>query len=95
VGAAVSSMVAQNIGAGLWDRVDRITRSGLLFSALLTSTMVAAVILFDRPVMAVFLGGDSPALPIARHIQVLASWNFIVFGMTMVLFSAVRANGAV
>ncbi|MFA6607867.1 MAG: MATE family efflux transporter, partial [Sphingomonas sp.] len=33
--------------------------------------------------------------PIARHIQVLASWNFIVFGMTMVLFSTVRANGAV
>ena len=95
VGAAVSGMAAQNIGAGLWDRVDRITWSGLLFSALLTTTMVAAIIAFDRPVMALFVGGGSPALPIARHIQVLASWNFIVFGMTMVLFSTVRANGAV
>ena len=95
VGAAVSSMAAQNIGAGLWDRVDRITRAGLVFSALLTTTMVVAIIAFDRPVMGVFLGSDSPAIPIARHIQVLASWNFIVFGMTMVLFSTVRANGAV
>lgn len=95
VGAAVSSMAAQNIGAGLWGRVDRITGSGLLFGALLTTTMVVAIIAFDRPVMALFLGGGSPALPIARHIQVLASWNFIVFGMTMVLFSTVRANGAV
>ena len=95
VGAAVSSMAAQNIGAGLWDRVDRITRSGILFSALITTTMVILIIAFDRPVMAVFLGNDSPAIPIARRIQVLASWNFIVFGMTMVLFSTVRANGAV
>lgn len=95
LGAAVSSMAAQNIGAGLWDRVDRITRSGLVFAALLTSTLVVAILVFDRPVMAVFLGAESPALPIARHIQVLASWNFIVFGMTMVLFSTVRANGAV
>lgn len=95
VGAAVSAMVAQNIGAGLWDRVERITWTALLFSAVLTSTMVVLIIVFDRPVMAVFLGSDSSALPIARHIQVLASWNFVVFGMTMVLFSTVRANGAV
>ena len=95
VGAAVSSMAAQNIGAGLWGRVDRITWSGLVFSALLTTTMVVLIIAFDRPVMALFLGGHSPALPIARHIQVLASWNFIIFGMTMVIFSTVRANGAV
>jgi putative MATE family efflux protein len=95
VGAAVSSMAAQNIGAGLWDRVDRITWSGIGFTALLTTTMVAAILIFDRPVMALFLGSGSPAIPIARHIQLLATWNFIVFGMTMVLFSTVRANGAV
>ncbi|MGJ3646843.1 MATE family efflux transporter [Sphingomonas sp. GlSt437] len=95
LGAAVSSMAAQNIGAAKWDRVEAITRSGLLFSAIITTTMVGVIILFDRPVMALFLGGGSHALPIARHIQVLASWNFIIFGMTMVLFSTVRANGAV
>lgn len=95
VGAAVSSMAAQNIGAGLWHRVDRITLAGLAFVAALTTSMVLLILAFDRPVMALFVGGDSAALPIARHIQVLASWNFIVFGMTMVLFSTVRANGAV
>jgi putative MATE family efflux protein len=95
VGAAVSGMVAQNIGAGLWARVERITEAGLAFSALLTTLLVAAVLLADRPVMALFLGDGSPALPIARHIQLVASWNFIIFGLTMVLFSTVRANGAV
>jgi Na+-driven multidrug efflux pump len=61
----------------------------------LTGAMVAVVLLFDRPVMTLFIGGASPALPIARHIQLIASWNFVVFGATMVLFSTVRANGAV
>ena len=41
------------------------------------------------------MGSDSPALPIARHIHVLATWNFVLFGVTMVLFGTVRANGAV
>nr|WP_322740326.1 MATE family efflux transporter [Sphingomonas sp. S6-11] len=95
IGAAVSSMAAQNIGAGRWDRVGAITRSGLLYSVAITGSMVAAVLLFDRPVMGLFLGPDSPALPIGRHIQLIASWNFVLFGMTMVLFSTVRANGAV
>jgi putative MATE family efflux protein len=95
IGAAVSSMAAQNIGAGRWDRVGDITKYGLLFNVALTGAMVGVVILFDRPVMTLFIGSDSPALPIARHIQLIASWNFILFGMTMVLFSTVRANGAV
>jgi Na+-driven multidrug efflux pump len=42
-----------------------------------------------------FLGGHSPALPIARHIQLIATWNFLLMGVTMVLFGTVRANGAV
>jgi len=95
IGAAVSSMAAQNIGAGRWDRVGDITKYGLLFNVALTGAMVGVVLLFDRPVMTLFIGGASPALPIARHIQLIASWNFILFGATMVLFSTVRANGAV
>ena len=95
IGAAVSAMAAQNIGAGRWDRVDGITRAGLLFNLLITGAMVGAVLLFDRPVMTLFLGGESPAIAIGRHIQLIASWNFVLFGMTMVLLSTVRANGAV
>jgi putative MATE family efflux protein len=95
VGAAVSAMAAQNIGAGAWERVGGITRAGIVYTLLLTGTMVVAVLVFDRPVMALFLGSDSPALPIARHIQLISSWNFMLFGLTMVLFATVRANGAV
>jgi len=94
IGAAVSAMAAQNIGAGRWDRVEEITRSGVVMNTVITLAVIAAILLFDRPVMALFVGGDSPAIPIARHIQLIASWTFVLFGATMVLFSTVRANGA-
>ncbi|KQS04738.1 MATE family efflux transporter [Sphingomonas sp. Leaf357] len=94
IGVAVSSMAAQNIGAGKWDRVDAITRAGILYNTIITLAVIGAIILFDRPVMALFIGSDSPAIPIARHIQLISSWTFVMFGATMVLFSTVRANGA-
>ena len=94
IGVAVSSMAAQNIGAGKWDRVGSITRAGILYNSAITLVVITAIILFDRPVMALFVGSDSPAIPIARHIQLISSWTFVMFGATMVLFSTVRANGA-
>ena len=95
LGAAVSAMAAQNIGAGLWDRVGRITRVGVVQTLAITAVMIVALTLSDRAVLALFMGSDSPALPIARHIHVLATWNFLLFGVMMVLFGTVRANGAV
>jgi putative MATE family efflux protein len=95
VGAAVSAMAAQNIGAGRWDRVGRITRSGIVSTIAVTGVMVVLLAIADKPALALFLGGDSPALPIARHIQLLATWSFLLFGIAMVLFATVRANGAV
>jgi Na+-driven multidrug efflux pump len=95
IGAAVSAMAAQNIGAGRWDRVAAITRAGLAFNIVLTGALVVVLMAFDRPLFALFLGGASPAVPIAEHIARLATWNFVLFGMTMVYFGTVRANGAV
>lgn len=95
LGAAASAMAAQNIGAGKWDRVDAVTRSGIIYNLAITGALVLLLAIADRPALALFLGGDSPALPIARHIQLLATWSFLLFGVTMVIFGTVRANGAV
>jgi putative MATE family efflux protein len=95
LGAAVSAMVAQNIGAGRWDRVSRITRAGIVYALAITAALVILLAIADRPALALFLGGHSPALPIARHIQILATWSFLMFGVTLVLFGTVRANGSV
>ncbi|MEO6224815.1 MAG: MATE family efflux transporter [Sphingomicrobium sp.] len=95
LGAAVSAMAAQNIGAGRWDRVGAITRIGIVQALAITGAMILALTFADKTVLALFMGPDSPALPIAQHIHLLATWNFLLFGVMMVLFGTVRANGAV
>lgn len=95
LGAAVSAMTAQNIGAGRWDRVSSITWSGIVQAMVITGILVVLLAVADRPALALFLGSHSPALPIARHIQLLATWSFLLMGTTMVIFGTVRANGAV
>ena len=94
VGAAVSAMAAQNIGAGRWDRVDRIAIAGVMVNSVMTAVLIVAVTLLDRHVLWLFLGTDGAANRIAQHINLLASWSFLPFGVAMVLAATVRANGA-
>ncbi|MHC9418628.1 MATE family efflux transporter [Sphingomonas citri] len=95
VGAAVSAMAAQNIGAGRWDRVGQITRTGILTNLALTGGLVALLTLLDRHVLWLFLGQDGGAVDIAARINLIAGWSFVLFGVSMVLSATVRANGAV
>ncbi len=95
LGAAVSAMAAQNIGAGNWERVSRITRSGVLFNIVMTGALIVLLTVADKAALGLFLGQDSPAMPIARHIQLVATWGFLFFGISLVLFGTVRANGEV
>lgn len=95
LGAAVSAMAAQNIGAGLWERVGRITRAGIVINLLMTGGLVLLLTAVDAHALGLFLGPDSAAMPVARHIQRVSSWGFVLFGVTLVIFGTVRANGAV
>jgi putative MATE family efflux protein len=95
LGAAVSAMAAQNIGAGNWERVSRITRAGVLFNFVMTGALIILLTIADKAALGLFLGQDSPAMPIAQHIQLIATWGFLFFGVSLVLFGTVRANGQV
>lgn len=95
LGAAVSSMAAQNIGAGLWDRVRETARFGVLYNFLLTGVPVILLYLASRPAIGVFLPADSPAIGIAVHLNLIVLWSFPLFGVSMVLSGVVRAAGAV
>lgn len=95
ISAALSAMAAQTIGAGLVDRLGKITRAGLILNITITGTLTLLLLGFDRPVLTLFLGATSPAVDAARHIQFLASWSYILFGVTIVLFGTMRAGGVV
>ena len=95
LGAACSTMAAQNVGAGLWARVDATARTGVAANFLMTGLLIAPLILFDRWTLALFLPSDSPALEIARHLNNISIWSFLLFGVTFVVSGVVRATGAV
>ncbi|RYD92012.1 MAG: MATE family efflux transporter, partial [Sphingomonadales bacterium] len=95
MGAAVSAMAAQNIGAGRWDRVRSITNAGLVYNFLMTGALIALLTYFDRQVLGLFMGSGSPAIPIAERMQLIAGWSLLFAGITMILFGAVRANAVV
>ena len=75
-------------GARRWDRVSAITRSGILFNVVITGTVIAAALIFDRPLLMLFVPEGSAVLGIAQHINVIATWGFVLFGATMVLFGS-------
>jgi putative MATE family efflux protein len=95
LGAAVSSMAAQNIGAGLWDRVGQTARYGVLYNFALTGVPVLLIYLGSRHAIGVFLPAGSASIVIAEHINHIVLWSFPLFGISMVLSGVVRAAGAV
>ncbi|MDF2960625.1 MAG: putative efflux protein family, partial [Paenibacillus sp.] len=62
IGGAVTSMAAQNIGAGNWDRVNRITWTGVGFNVGLTGLIVVFLLLFNRESVGLFLPVEGKAI---------------------------------
>ena len=95
VGMAVSAMTAQNVGAGKWERVTRIAHTGVLYSVLLTGSVVLTIEALNTWVFGLFLPASSAALAIASHMNRIVTPSFIFFGISLTLFGVVRATGAV
>ncbi len=95
VGMAVSAMAAQNVGARKWDRVRATARVGVLYSVVLTGSIVLLIEILDRHAFGLFLPPAAEALKVSSHLNHLITWSFIFFGVSMVLFGVVRATGAV
>ena len=95
LGASISSMAAQNIGAGRWDRVGKIAVSGVLSSLVITSSIAALIYLLGDAPLLLFLPGGSAAMPIARHVNHLVLWSMALFSVTFALSGIVRSTGAV
>ena len=95
IGAAVSSMAAQNVGAGRWDRVNRVAVTGVLFNLLSGGALIAIIYALDRAALGLFLPAHGAALALAVHLNAIVVWSFALFGVSLVLYGVVRATGAV
>jgi putative MATE family efflux protein len=95
LGASISSMAAQNIGAERWDRVNKIAISGVLSSLAVTGGVVLLIYALGDLPLHVFLPSGTPAMPIAHHINQIILWSMTLFGVTFALSGIVRSTGAV
>ena len=95
VGGAVSAMAAQNIGAGKWDRIDRIAIAGCAINVMMSGVLLGAMTIFAVPILELFVAPGSAVIPIAVHINHVVGWSFLLMGVSVVVTFLVRANGAV
>lgn len=95
LGAGVSSMAAQNVGARRMDRVERVAWIGAGYAVVFSVVPILTVLAFQHYALRAFLPAGSPALPIAEHINALAIWSFVPFGVAFVFSGVVRATGVV
>lgn len=95
VGAACTSMAAQCVGAGRWQRITRIAHAGVWCNVLLTGGLAVLALSFDRQALSLFLPPSSDALAPARHINHIALGSFVLLGVSVVLSGVVRSTGAV
>jgi putative MATE family efflux protein len=95
IGAAASSMAAQNVGAGNWERVGKVAITGVIFNFLIGGSLIALICLLNRHALGLFLPAGSIALDIAAHLNLIVIGSFALFGTSIVLFGVVRATGAV
>ena len=95
IGAAASSMAAQNVGAGQWQRVGRVAAAGVMFNFLIGGALIALVFSFNGKALGLFLPAGSAALAEAVHLNGIVIWSFLFFGTSIVLYGVVRATGTV
>jgi len=95
IGAAVSSMAAQNVGAGRWDRVNRVAVTGVIFNLASGGALIGLIYVLNRAALGLFLPAHGRALELAVHLNTIVLWSFALFGMSLVLYGVVRATGAV
>lgn len=95
VGASVSSMAGQYVGAGKMDRLNRVALVGVGIAVGLTLITVASGYIFARPILSIFLPEGSEALDIAVHLNAPILWGFVLFSATFAMTGIVRATGAV
>ena len=94
VGASVSNICSQNVGANQWDRVKRTFEAGLVYNLVMTGALAGLVYLLNRDVLHLFVT-DQSVVALGMHINNVTAWSFILFGVMNIIVSTVRSTGAV
>jgi putative MATE family efflux protein len=93
IGMAVSTMVAQSIGAGKLSRVREITGSAARFTLSISLAVIIVCTLFPRQISSLFTG-DARVLDHAAVYLRIMCWAYLDLSLFFILQSTVRGAGS-
>jgi putative MATE family efflux protein len=94
IGITASILGAQAIGAGRTHQLWAITRTGLMLNLIITGAGVLAVYALSGPIVRMFIT-DPAVVDLTRRLLHIVLWSTVVFGMSVVFSSMMRASGTV
>lgn len=93
LGTAVNSMAGQNIGAGKWDRVHRITFYGFIYNLIVMLLLALVMFLFATFGIRLFIKEPDAAQFGTKYLKMVAFFHPFL-GINFILNGTVRAAGA-
>ncbi|MFC3173173.1 MATE family efflux transporter [Novosphingobium bradum] len=93
ISAGLTAMASQAIGAGDHARVGEITRTGMMVNTSVAAVLAMTILVLIRPILALFFGHGSPAIPIGVHMQSICIWGFVLSGLMSAMTAVLRAYG--
>jgi putative MATE family efflux protein len=93
IGMAVSTMVAQSIGAGKIKRVHEITGAAARFTLTISAVVIIVCTFFPRQVSYLFTDDAAVLDHAARYLRIMC-WAYLTLSLFFILQSTVRGAGA-
>lgn len=93
LGTAANSMSGQNIGAGKWQRVSKITNYGLLYNTLFMFVIALIIFTFADPAIRLFIQEPSALEFGTRYLRIIAFF-YPFLGINFILNGVVKGSGA-
>lgn len=94
IAITASILGAQAIGAGNTERLDAITRTGLMLNVAITGLLVVLALLFSRAVIGWFTT-NTEVMSLAQSLLHISLWSSVIFGMAGVFSGVMRSSGTV
>lgn len=94
IGITASILAAQAVGAGHNERIKQIVNAGLQLNLLVTGATVGLAYLLAGSITAAFITEQAVA-ELAAHLLYIVLWTIVLFGMSSVFMSTMRASGAI
>ncbi len=92
LGLAISAMVGQNIGAGKWERIPSIVRSGMLMTFVITGSLTLVLFFLREQALGLFTDDPQVIEAGASYLKIVA-FAFIPFSFMFIITGVLRGAG--